>query len=82
MLSERLRAAMESAAKLPPETQERLAEEIEAAIDNALWDAEMNDPRNDEANAALVAHARQQAPLPFPTPRDMGDDDEEPGVDG
>lgn len=82
MLSERLKAAMESVAKLPPETQDRLAGKIEVAIDNALWDTELGDPRHDEATAALVARARQQAPLPFPSPRDMEDDDEEPGVDG
>jgi hypothetical protein len=36
MLSERLKAAMESIAQLPPEMRDRLADEFEAAIDNAL----------------------------------------------
>jgi hypothetical protein len=32
MLTERLKAAMESAAELPPEAQDKLAEEIQNAI--------------------------------------------------
>jgi hypothetical protein len=46
MLSERIRTALERAAQLPADLQEKLAAEIESAVDNALWDAELRNPRN------------------------------------
>jgi hypothetical protein len=76
MLTDRLKAVMESASHLSPELQDRLAEEIASAMDNALWDAELDDPQSDDILEALVARARQQAPLPLPTPHDFGDEDE------
>ena len=74
MLTERLKAVMDSAAQLPPAVQDRLAEEIESAIDNAVWDAELDDPQYDHLIEALIARARKQDPLPLLTPADMGDE--------
>jgi hypothetical protein len=54
-----------------------LAEEIEVALDNAIWDAQLADPQSDHVLAALVARAKQQPALPLPTPRDMGDEEDE-----
>ncbi len=68
MLIERLKAAMESAARLPPEAQDALAHQIEQAIDNALWDAELDDPQYDDVIDALIAEAESEEPLPFPKP--------------
>jgi len=79
MLTERLKAAMESAAELPPEAQDKLAEEIQNAIDNAIWDAQLNDPQYDHIIEALIAKARRGPLLPLPTPADMGDEAEDDG---
>jgi hypothetical protein len=37
MLSERLRAVMDRAASLPQDEQDKLAEQLEEALDEALW---------------------------------------------
>ena len=77
MLTERLTAALESAEQLPPEAQDKLVEEIESAIDNAIWDAQLNDPQYDHVIETLIAEAKRQPRLPLPTPRDMGDEEDE-----
>jgi hypothetical protein len=76
MLTERRKSVMDTAVQLSPGAQDRLAEEIEAALDNAIWDAQLADPRSDDVLAALVANAKQQSALPLPTPRDMGDEED------
>lgn len=73
MLTDRLKSAFEHAQKLPPEAQDRIAQEIESAIDNAVWDAELNDLQCDEALRELIEEAKREPSLPFPTPSDMGD---------
>jgi hypothetical protein len=73
MLADRLKSAFEQAQKLPPEAQDRIAEEIERAIDNAQWDAELNDPQYDEVLRELIEEAKREPSLPFPTPSDIGD---------
>jgi len=82
MLSERIRAAVERAANLPAELQERVASEIESAIDNAVWDAQLRDPANRPIHEALIAEALAGPALPPPTAEelglsdDLGDDDD------
>jgi hypothetical protein len=68
MLTDRFKAAIESAAQLPPEAQDKLAEDIEAAIENALWDAELDDPQYDTVMRGLIARAKQQPKLPYRSP--------------
>lgn len=75
MIIERLQAAVESAAQLSPAEQEKIAEQLESAVRNALWDAQLNDPQYDHIIDELIAHAENERTLPFPTPHDMGDDE-------
>jgi len=86
MMTERLREVVDSAAEYPPEAQERLAEQIEAwldVLDDALWDQQFADPRSQAVFAEMADRAQQGPFLPFPTPKDMGDqDDEEANEDG
>jgi hypothetical protein len=76
MLSERIRTAVERAAQLPTDLQEKLATEIETAVDNALWDAELRDPRNRAMHQAMIAAALADEKLPLPTARDLGIDED------
>lgn len=66
MLSARLKAAIESAAQLPPDAQEKIAAQLESAIANALWDADLNDPEDDEWLREWIAEARQDETVDFP----------------
>ncbi len=59
MLTERLKTAMNSAAQLSPEAQDKVAAQLESAIANALWDADLNDPQNDAWLREWIAQARQ-----------------------
>ena len=75
MLTERLKAALDAVdvvAQLPPDAQNKLAEQIESAVRNALWDAQLDDPQYDDVIAQMIAEAKQDKRLPFPTPADMG----------
>jgi len=54
-LLERVQEALERAAFLPPEQQERVAADTLSVIDNALWDAQLRDPANQAAHEALIA---------------------------
>lgn len=76
MITERLQKAMERAAQLPPEEQDKLAVQLESAVANALWDAQLNDPRYDHIIEELIADAKAQEPLPFPKPRNWTEADE------
>lgn len=76
MLTERLKATLESAEQLPSEAQDKLVEEIESAIDNAIWDAQLNDPQYDHVLDQLIEEAKRGPLLPLPTPADMGDEEE------
>ncbi len=76
MLNERLKAALESASQLPPEVQEKVAAQIESAVRNALWDAQLNDPQYDDVIRELIAAAEREEPLPFPKPEGWTDADD------
>lgn len=69
MITERLKAAVSKAERLPEQAQDALAAEIERVINDARWDVLLCDPPFDEAIEALIAQAEQEEPLPFPTPR-------------
>lgn len=73
-LTERLKAVADNAAQLPPEAQDRLAEQIASVLENALWDAQLRDPRHLEVLRGLAGEARRGPKLPMPTPRDTGDE--------
>lgn len=79
MLIEKLQATVDSMARLSPQQQEELAERIKEAladiVDEAEWDVLIADPRSAAFLDELVAEAEQGPLLPFPAPRDMGDDD-------
>jgi hypothetical protein len=77
MLTERLKAALESAEQLPPETQDKLAEEIESAIDDAIWKVLLADPRSGPVLDQMIEEAKRGPLLPLPTPADMGDEEDE-----
>ena len=59
MLTERLKAAMNSAAQLSPEAQDKVAAQLESAIANALWDTDLKDPQNDAWRREWIAQARR-----------------------
>ena len=68
VLTERLKAAMDSAAQLSPEEKDKVAAQLESAIVNALWDADLNDPQNDAWLREWIAQARQDETVDFPQP--------------
>ncbi|HKV85181.1 MAG TPA: hypothetical protein VJN88_11525 [Ktedonobacterales bacterium] len=83
MLTDRLRAVVDSAADFSPDAQDKLAAQIEAwldALDDALWDQQFADPRSQAIFAEMAAQAEKGPFLPFPTPEDMGDQEAEPGT--
>lgn len=68
--------ALDRAATLPPEEQERGAADIRSVIENALWAAQLRGPANQEAHAALIAEAQAEGDLqPFPTAAELGVDE-------
>jgi hypothetical protein len=71
MLSARLKAAIDSATQLPPDAQEKVAAQLESAIGNALWDADLNDSENDEWLGERIAEALQDDTVSLPTPDGM-----------
>jgi hypothetical protein len=69
MLTERLKAAIDSAAQLDPQAQEKVAAQLESAIANARWDADLDDPQNDAWLSEWIAEAREDETVDFPQPR-------------
>jgi uncharacterized protein (DUF2267 family) len=69
MITDRLRAVVDSAAQLPPEAQDKVAAQLERAVRNALWDAQLGDPQYDHILEELIARADEQEPLHFPVPQ-------------
>jgi hypothetical protein len=65
MISDELQAAMNHAAQLPPDAQDKVAAELESAILNAQWDADLDDPANDAWLAEWIAEARQEEAVDF-----------------
>ena len=75
-LLERVQEALERAAFLPPEQQERVAADTLSVIDNALWDAQLRDPANQAAHEALIAEALAEGEFaPVPTAEELGVED-------
>lgn len=72
-LVERLKAVEASAQQLSPDLQDKLAEQIASALDNALWDAELRDPEHLAVLRELAEEARRNPKLPMPKPDDTGD---------
>lgn len=66
MMTERLQSAIAHAANLLPEAQDRLAAQIESAILNAQWDADIADPQNDAWLQEWIAEAQQDRRLTSP----------------
>jgi|GEM_PF-4437008 hypothetical protein len=66
MLSARLNAAIKIATQLPLNAQEKVAAQLESAVANALWDADLNDPENDEWLNEWIAEARLDETVDFP----------------
>jgi len=71
MMTERLKAFVDSASQLPPDAQDKLVEQIEVALDNARWDAQMRSEHDLVVLRALAAEARREPKLPFPAPDEM-----------
>jgi uncharacterized protein (DUF2267 family) len=80
MITERLKAAMSSAAQLPPDAQDKLAAQLESAIANALWDADLNDPQNDRWLREWIAEVQQDETVDFPTPSPLPNADQATGT--
>lgn len=76
MITERLQAAVDNAVQLPPEAQDKVAAQLESAVRNALWDAQLNDPQYDYVLEELIARADEQESLPFPKPEGWTEADE------
>jgi len=76
MLNEKLQAAIKEAATLSPEAQEELAAQIESWLADARWDTLIEDPRGDTSVAELFEQAQKGPYRPFPTPADMGDEED------
>lgn len=71
MISEKLREAMANAERLPLEVQDRLAEALADAVDDALWQAQFDDPRSGPALDRLIEKAKSGPWLPWPTEEDV-----------
>jgi uncharacterized protein (DUF2267 family) len=67
MLTERLRAALTLAERLPPEAQDALAAQIEGVLRDTLWNAVMNGPQPTEMMRQITQEADTTGALPFPT---------------
>lgn len=76
MITDHLKALMERIEQLPPDMQNKLAEEIEDILDDAEWRALVADPRSGPALDELIAQAKRSPKRPWPTPADLGDDEE------
>ncbi len=80
-LLERVQEALERAASLPVDQQERVAADILSVIENALWDAQLRDPANQAAHEALIAEALAEGEFqPFPTAQELGVEDPDDAV--
>lgn len=63
MMSEKFRSVIADVEQLPLEVQDKLAE----AIDDALWQAQFDDPRSGPALDQLIEKAKSGPWLPWPT---------------
>jgi hypothetical protein len=69
-LSERLRELAASAAQLPPDVQDDLAERLAVELGNARWDAQVADEANLEPLREMIEEARRGPKLPWPSPEE------------
>ena len=72
MITGRMKALMERIEQLPPEIQNKLAEEIEDILDDAEWHALLADPRSGPVLDDLIAQAKRSPKRPWLTPGDLG----------
>lgn len=77
MITERLKAVIEDAARLSPEAQDQLAEQIADILDEALWDAQFADPLSRGFFDELAAQAERGPSHTWPTPPNWTASDEE-----
>jgi hypothetical protein len=71
VISEKMREVMANVEQLPIEVQDRLAEALADAIDDALWQAQLDDPRSGPALDRLIEKAKSGPWLPFPSEEDV-----------
>jgi hypothetical protein len=69
-LSERLKELTASAAQLPPDVQDELAERLAVELDNARWDARLADDANLGPFREMIEEARRGPKLPWPSPKE------------
>ncbi len=74
MMTEQLKALMDRIEQLPPDLQEKLAEEIEDILDDAEWHALLADPRSSPVLDGLIAQAKRSPKRPWPTSDDTRDE--------
>ena len=67
MLIEKLRAAVEHAAELPPTEQEQLAAAIDTWLAEKQWDDALEDSHGDAFVAELMQEAHDGSLYPWPT---------------
>jgi hypothetical protein len=71
MMTDRMRALVETIEQLPAEAQDELAEHIASALDEARWQSLLQDPKRLERLRALADEAMHDEVRPFPHPRDQ-----------
>lgn len=74
MMTDHMKALIERIGQLPPDAQQKLAEEIEDILDDEEWRALLADPRSGPVLDELIAQAKRSPKRPWPTPHDMGDE--------
>ena len=73
MITEHLKALLERIEQLPPEMQNRLADEIDDMLDDAEWQALLADPRSGPVLDEMIAQAKRSPKRTWPTSIDSGD---------
>ncbi|HEX6122786.1 MAG TPA: hypothetical protein VFY89_06485, partial [Ktedonobacterales bacterium] len=68
MITDRMRALIERIEHLPAETQDQLAEQIAATLEERHWQELLTDPARLARLRALAEEAMEDEVLPFPQP--------------
>ncbi len=66
MISEKWREVVTTVEQLPAEIQDHLADVLEEALDEALWQQQFDDPRSGPAFDRLIEKAKNGPWLPSP----------------
>ena len=66
MMTDHLKALIERIGQLPPDAQQKLAEEIEDILDDDEWRALLADPRSGSVLDDLIAQAKRSPRRPWP----------------